>query len=106
MLLTDFPLIKEEGREKTSTENRKQGWDGKEGEKGKQKVSETHRAKSCACANSDQIKSPRALFPCFFKLADSFGELSGAQKLIMTSQVEAFSSGEPSLRLALASWLW
>ena len=31
MLLTDFPVIKEEGREKTSAENRKQGWDGKEG---------------------------------------------------------------------------
>ena len=50
MLLTDFPVIKEEGRAKTSAENRKQGWDGKEGEKGKQRVSEAHSAKSCACA--------------------------------------------------------
>lgn len=50
VLLTDFPVIKGEGREKTSAENRKQGWGGKEGGKRKQRVSETHRAKSCACA--------------------------------------------------------
>ena len=50
MLLTDFPAIKGEGREKPSAENRKQGWGGKEGGKRKQRVSETHRAKSCACA--------------------------------------------------------
>lgn len=51
MLLTDFPLIKEEGREKTSTENRKQGWDGKEGEKRETEgVRDPPCQKSCACA--------------------------------------------------------
>lgn len=79
---------------------------GKKVKKGNRRCQRPTVPKAVRVLNSDQIKSPRALFLCLFKLADSFGELCGAQKLIMTSQVEAFSSGEPSLRLALASWLW
>lgn len=79
---------------------------GKKVKKGNRGCQRPTVPKAVLVLNSDQVKSPGALFLCLCKLVVSFRELSGAQKLITTSQVEAFSSGEPSLSLALASWLW